>query len=302
MPPAGPDQDAVAAHAFLDRRGRRRVADLDPDREPDAAHVHDARVIADDGPDAGPQRLARRRRSLEHALVVEHVEHRQGRGRGHRVAAERAEEHGLVGEPRRDLAPGHDRADRVAVAHRLAERHEVGRDPEPLERPHRAGPAMTALHLVGDPQATGRVGPVEPVGRQLGSRVEEPVAGEQAVEDRGGRRTPAGGQVGRAPPRSSRRRGRSRGRGPAAPTSPRGRAAGSPATTRATAPRSRRSRRGRRTPCTAPPSVPVNVVASRHATSLASEPELTKSTVSRPDPAGIVAMSRSASSIAVSWR
>jgi hypothetical protein len=48
--------------------------------------------------------------------------------------------------------------------------------------------------------------------------------------------------------------------------------------------------------------LPVNVVASRQATSFASEPEFTNITVSSPESAGIVAIRRSASSIADSWR
>ena len=95
---------------------------------------------------------------LEHALVLDHVEHgERGRAR-HRVAAERAEEHRLVAEPCGDVAPRDDRGDRVAVAHRLAEGDEVGHDAEALERPHGvAGAAVAALDLVGDPQAAGRV-------------------------------------------------------------------------------------------------------------------------------------------------
>ena len=53
---------------------------------------------------------------------------------------------------------------------------------------------------------------------------------------------------------------------------------------------------------TSAPAPPVHVVARRHAVSFASLPEFTNSTVSSPDPAGIVATSRSASSTGASVR
>ena len=94
-----------------------------------------------------------------------------------------------------ELAPGDHRADRLAVAHRLAERHEVGHDPEPLERPHRlAGAAVAALHLVGDPQPAGLVGQPHQflhVGRV---EVVDAVALQHPVEDGRGRGDAAGGQ------------------------------------------------------------------------------------------------------------
>ena len=135
-----------------------RVDDFHADRETDAADVDDRGVGAHDLADGGDQRIADADDPLEHALVLEDVEHGERRHGRHRVPAERAEEHRLVAEPCGDLAPGDDRADRVAVAHRLADRHDIGHEPEVLERPHVvAGAAVPALDLVGDPQGTGCV-------------------------------------------------------------------------------------------------------------------------------------------------
>ena len=131
------------------------------------------------------KRLAGRLDPRQDALVLEDVEDRQRRGRRHRVAPERAEEHGLVGEPGGDLAARDDRGDRVAVAHRLAERDEVRADPEALERPHRvARPAVTALDLVGDPQPPAACVSRTSVGDVRGVEVVEAVARQDAVEDR----------------------------------------------------------------------------------------------------------------------
>ena len=82
----------------------------------------------------------------------------------------------------------------MAVAHRLAERHEVGLDPEALERPHRlAGAAVAALDLVGDPQGAGLVRAPHERRDVAGSRSRKPSLVQDAVEDRGGRRVPAAG-------------------------------------------------------------------------------------------------------------
>ena len=194
-------------------------------------------------PRRGSRHAAPRRSALtrsQDALVVDDVEDGQRGRRGHRVAAERAEEHGLVGEPGRDLAPGDDRADRVAVAHRLAERDEVGRDAEPLRTTTSvAGPAVPALDLVGDPQPAGRVRPLEPRRGEVRPRIEEPVARQHAVEDHGRRRQPARGQPLERGRRTAPRRGPCRGwRSGGAQVSTCVRSVATPATTPATARRS----------------------------------------------------------------
>ena len=104
-----------------------------------------------------------------------------------------------------DLATGDDRPDRMAVAHRLAERDEVGDEAEVLERPHRlAGPAVAALDLVGDPQRAGGAGVVQPARRRRAFHGRVPVAGQDAVEDDRGSRRRALGQ-GRQGPRDTGR-------------------------------------------------------------------------------------------------
>ena len=50
------------------------------------------------------------------------------------------------------VAARDDRRERQAVGDRLGHAHDVGHDPRVLERPHRAGPAVARLDLVGDEQ------------------------------------------------------------------------------------------------------------------------------------------------------
>ena len=72
----------------------------------------------------------------------------------HRVAAERAEELHAVVERVGDGARRRDRADRMAVAERLAHHDDVGHDALILERPEaRAHAAEPGLHFVGDAHA-----------------------------------------------------------------------------------------------------------------------------------------------------
>ena len=84
---------------------------------------------------------------LEEAGLQHHVEHRIGRRHRQRIAAEgravRARRHAGRGLRRRKA-----RADRKAAAERLGQRHDVGRDAEPLVGEQLAGAAHAGLHLV----------------------------------------------------------------------------------------------------------------------------------------------------------
>ena len=93
----------------------------------------------------------------DEVLVVDHVQHGQrGDGRD-RAAGEGAEELRLVSERLDVAAAGDDGGDRVAVAHRLAERDDVGRETGAGERPQVVpGPAEPGLHLVGHHQRARR--------------------------------------------------------------------------------------------------------------------------------------------------
>ena len=129
-----------------------RVAvELDADEEPRPAHLPDDRVRrrhlrearAEVGADAlGP---------LGEPLALDHVEHGRADGGGHRGAGEGREEVPALGELGGDGRGRHDGPHRVAVAHRLPERDDVGHDAVLGEAPERlADPAEPRLHLVGD--------------------------------------------------------------------------------------------------------------------------------------------------------
>jgi hypothetical protein len=195
------DEDAAAAHALDDLGGRRRVGvggagadDLDADRETDGPDLADERRPEGDLAQPYGQGRPDLAGMLDEPLVLDDLEHREGRGHRHRVAAERAEEVGPGAEALGDVAPRDDRRDRVTVAHRLAERHDVGPDAEAPIRPRRgAAPAVAALDLVGDPQRAGRPDPFDERRREPRIEVDDPVAREDAAEDRG-RRTVTGGR------------------------------------------------------------------------------------------------------------
>src|SRR5690349_13883459 len=88
-------------------------------------------------------------------LVLYHVEYRQRRPRRNRVAPESTEHPAREGEPLDQLPPGHNGGNRIAVAHRLAERDQVGLDTEVRECPEVfAASPMPDLHLIGHEQPT----------------------------------------------------------------------------------------------------------------------------------------------------
>ena len=199
---------------------------------------------------------------------------------------------------------------RVAVAHRLAQRDDVGDHAVHVEPPQvRAGPAEPRLDLVGHEQPAGRAPAPYGVLQVVARRREDAVAGEPRVHEQCGRRDAALGERGDAlrprVPRSARptrflaamrtavavrRAGRwPRSSGP----SPRTHSSGERSAITVVTPWYANS-------VTSPPLPPVTVVASRHARSFASLPEFTSITVSRPS--GMVAINRSASSSAAPVR
>ena len=193
----------MPAQRLLDRLGglRRRAGgapvgdQFDAVGQPDAADVTDPAVGLGDLPDAGPQRLSSHLHPGQHPFVVQHVEHRLGGQHADLVAAEGGEERGVGGQRLRILAPGDHRADRLAVAHRLAEGDEVRLDPEPAERPERvAGAAVPTLHLVGDPQPTCGPGQPDQFLHVARLQVVDPVALQHTVQDRCCRGKTSGGQ------------------------------------------------------------------------------------------------------------
>ena len=122
-------------------------------------------------------------------------------GARHRVAAERAEVLHAVVERVGDRARRRHRADRMAVAERLAHHDDVGHDALILERPEaRAHAAESRLHFVGDADAAGRAHVLVHV-RQISRRKDELAADA---------RTRLGDEAGDAPRRAREARRRSR--------------------------------------------------------------------------------------------
>src|SRR4051812_44138222 len=118
------------------------VGQLDRHHRPEAAHLragrrHRAQALVQ----ARADRLGARSR------VVDRVEDRERGGTRERIATERAAE-----ASRRDrvhqLGAAGDGGERQAAAERLPADREVGLDAVVLDRPHRAGAAAAALHLV----------------------------------------------------------------------------------------------------------------------------------------------------------
>ena len=90
--------------------------------------------------DAGP---------LEEALLLEHVEHGEGRGLRDGVADVRPADRTGV-RAVHDLGAPDDAREREARGDRLRNRHQVGLDAEVLHREHPPGAPEAGLHLVGD--------------------------------------------------------------------------------------------------------------------------------------------------------
>ena len=116
------------------------VGQLDAEEQPFAADVGDRVVALAEAAQAGLDPLAEPRGVRLQALVGDHVEHRQPDRARDGVAAEGVEVLHPGLERARDRRRGDHRAERVAVADRLAERDDVGHDVLELEAPERVGP------------------------------------------------------------------------------------------------------------------------------------------------------------------
>ena len=168
------DQDPPLLHPLGDLRGfpgrgfeRGPVAhQLHAQVEPAPADVPDERVHFPEAFQPFLHPPADAERVLLEALVAQDVEDGQADRAGDRIAAVRVEILHSVGERCGDLGGRDHRAERVAVADRLSQRHDVGHDALGLESPDvRPDPAESHLHLVGhaDParQPDVRVGLAE---------------------------------------------------------------------------------------------------------------------------------------------
>ena len=113
--------------------GHVRRGQLDADKEPGAADVGDLEPAAGQGLELRHQVRAHLGGIGLQGLIFDHVEDGVGDGRRHRVAAERIEV--LPTERFADLPAGDDGADRVSIAHRLAQRHHIGHNPMQFEGP-----------------------------------------------------------------------------------------------------------------------------------------------------------------------
>ena len=180
-----PDEDPGLAQLLADACGELAARELDAGEETAASHLDHVGLA---------ERLDRRAQARSHArgplgqpLVLEHVEHGERRGCSDRVAAEGGERPARVREPLGELPPRHDRRDRIAVAHRLAERDDVRRDAVPRERPElRPEPAVARLHLVRDVEPSRGMRPLhEQLELRALGRV-DPVAHQRPVEKRRG--------------------------------------------------------------------------------------------------------------------
>src|SRR3954453_18624480 len=76
----------------------------------------------------------------------------------------------------------------MTVAHGLADRDDVWLDPHELVAPHRgARSGVPGLDLVSDPQRPGRVRPFDELGGDRRGEIDDPIARQHRVENRGGR-------------------------------------------------------------------------------------------------------------------
>ena len=84
--------------------------------------------------------------------------------------------------------PRHDHAERITVAHRLAQRDDVRKVTTTVKAPEmRAGPSQAVLHFITDDQAPCRVHRGHDRCHPIGRRVIDAVAGQGAVDHEGGK-------------------------------------------------------------------------------------------------------------------
>ena len=132
----------------------------------------------------GAQLLPHHQSVPHQSLLLDHVEHREGGLRSHRIAAVSTKPGGLPGELGSDVGAGDDCRHRMAVAHRLAKGDDVRGEPMELEAPEVcAGPAEADLDLVGH-EEPARCAPDPADLLQIRWRwSENPVAGEAGVDE-----------------------------------------------------------------------------------------------------------------------
>ena len=155
-----------------------------PTKRPGPAHLPDHRVrrrhLGEARAEVGADALG----LLGEPLALDHVEHGRADGGGDRGAGEGREEVPALGELRGDRRGRDHGAHRVAVAHRLAERDDVGHDAVLGKAPERlADAAEPRLHLVGDAERARRAGAGVRGAEVAGRHGEDAVAREDVVAD-----------------------------------------------------------------------------------------------------------------------
>ena len=127
-----PIDDAFGA---LPRRTRCALLDLESEQQARAAHRAEARIAARERAEPIAQIPAGIRGVRLQSLPLEHVEHGERRRRRHGVAAEGREKAVFLLEGLDQLAARHHDPHGIAIGHGLAERHDIGLEPAPLEAP-----------------------------------------------------------------------------------------------------------------------------------------------------------------------
>ena len=129
---------------------RAGLHELDAEHRALAAHLADDRRIARPSRRCAPSSACSTRcASASRSSLLDHVEHREGRRGGDRVAAEGAAD--AAGLDRiHDLGAAGDRREREAARDALGARDQVGHDAVVLDRVPGAGAADAGLDLVGD--------------------------------------------------------------------------------------------------------------------------------------------------------
>ena len=184
----GAEQHALVSHPVDNvarelaiRRPRGAIADkLDPDEKAGTAHVADGLVPDGETGDALAQELPDLGSVLHQPLSLDGVQHCQCRRARHGVAGKGVEVARVLPELRQGVGGRHQSRDRLAVAHRLSHRDDVGHDTMALEAPQVfAGAAEAGLDLVGDEQAARPLDRVDRAPQEARRFREDAVAGEQ---------------------------------------------------------------------------------------------------------------------------
>ena len=136
--------------------GRAVAHHLDAHIQAGAAHVADPVVLLHQVAQARLHDLAHLMHVVLQVFPLHDLKRRPRCGHGHRVAAKRVEISHVMAEILGHLGLHGDIGHRLAIAHGLAHRHDVGHHAVPLIPPHmRAGAGKAALHLVGEEDTAG---------------------------------------------------------------------------------------------------------------------------------------------------